>query len=135
MDPAARSTPVAIAGRVLFTLIFFLSGITHFTQMADYVALMPAFMPWKPFWVVSSAIVELVGAVMIVSNRGARWGGWLLAAFLVPVTALVHGVALATTTDPKMQAIQASFFLKGLAMLGCALLITQLGVAPSRQGS
>jgi putative oxidoreductase len=93
METAARSTAIAIAGRVLFTLIFFLSGITHFTQMGDYVALMPAFMPWKPFWVVVSAVVELVGAALIVSNRGARLGGGLIAAFLVPVTALVHGGA------------------------------------------
>jgi putative oxidoreductase len=132
METTARSSAIAIAGRVLFTLIFFLSGITHFTQMSDYVALMPAFMPWKPFWVVISALVEVVGAAMIVTNRGARMGGWLLAVFLVPVTALVHGVALATATDPKMQGIQASFFLKGLAMLGCALLITQQGVTPRR---
>jgi putative oxidoreductase len=133
METAARSRAIAIAGRVLFTLIFFLSGITHFTQMGDYVALMPAFMPWKPFWVVVSALVELVGAALIVSNRGARLGAWLIVAFLVPVTALVHGVALATAADPKMQAIQASFFLKGLAMLGCALLMTQLGVSPARR--
>ena len=32
---------VALAGRVMFTLIFFLSGITHFTDLASYVALMP----------------------------------------------------------------------------------------------
>jgi hypothetical protein len=30
--------------------------------------------------------------------------------------------------DPRMRAIQVSFVLKGLAMIGCALLITQHGV-------
>jgi hypothetical protein len=42
---------IAVAGRVMFTLIFFLSGITHFTGMADYVALMPQAIPFREFWV------------------------------------------------------------------------------------
>jgi len=44
------------------------------------------------------------------------------------VTITVHGTAMVTTPDPEMQQIQTSFFLKGLAMTGAALLITQLGV-------
>jgi hypothetical protein len=44
------------------------------------------------------------------------------------VTITVHGVAMVTAPDAQMQAIQTSFFLKGIAMTGAALLITQLGV-------
>jgi uncharacterized membrane protein YphA (DoxX/SURF4 family) len=40
-DVAFFSPAVAVTGRIMFTLIFFLSGITHFTGMAGYVALMP----------------------------------------------------------------------------------------------
>ena len=36
---------IAVAGRVMFTLIFFLSGITHFTRLDNYAALMPAAIP------------------------------------------------------------------------------------------
>ena len=43
---------IAGVGRVMFTLIFFLSGITHFTDVAGYAALMPAAIPFRPFWVV-----------------------------------------------------------------------------------
>ena len=53
---------------------------------------------------------------------------WLIALFLVPVTFTVHGVGIFTAPDERMQAVQISMFLKGLAMTGCALLITQLGV-------
>ncbi len=119
---------VAVVGRVLFTLIFFLSGITHFTDMANYVALMPAAIPFRPFWVLVSGVVELVGATLIVTNRAPRLGGWLLVLFLVPVTITVHGVAMVTDPDARMRAIQLSFFLKGVAMTGTALLITQLGI-------
>jgi uncharacterized membrane protein YphA (DoxX/SURF4 family) len=119
---------VALAGRIMFTLIFFLSGVTHFTDLASYVELMPEGIPFRPFWVMISAAVELVGALLIVTNRMPELGGWLIFIFLVPVTIVVHGVAMVTTPDPVIAQIQMSFFLKGVAMAGAALLITQLGV-------
>jgi len=119
---------IAVAGRVLFTLIFFLSGITHFTDQATYVALMPAVIPFRGFWVAISGVVELIGAAMIVTNRRPEVGAWLIVLFLVPVTITVHGVLMLTVADPQMQRIQASFFLKGVTMTGAALLITQFGV-------
>ena len=118
---------IAVAG-VMVALIFFLSGLTHFTDLDGYVALMPAAIPFRPFWVMVSAIVELAGATLVATNRSPRLGGWLLFLFLVPVTLTVHGTAMVTATDPVMQRIQTSFFLKGITMAGAALLITQLGV-------
>ena len=119
---------VAMTGRVMFTLIFFLSGITHFTTLDNYVALMPAAIPFRPFWVMISGVVELIGATLIVTNKYPRLGGWLIAIFLVPVTITVHGVAMLTAAEPQMRQIQTSFFLKGVTMVGAALLITQFGV-------
>ncbi|MBI3769256.1 MAG: DoxX family protein [Deltaproteobacteria bacterium] len=119
---------IGVAGRVMFTLIFFLSGITHFTDLAHYVALMPAAIPFRAFWVVIAAVVELIGATLIVTNKYPRLGGWLIAVFLVPVTMTVHGVGMVTAQSAEMQQIQTSFFLKGVTMTGAALLITQLGV-------
>ena len=119
---------IGIAGRILFTLIFFLSGVTHFTDIDGYVSLMHESIPFRSFWVLISGVVELAGAVMILSNRGARLGGWLIAIFLVPVTFTVHGYEMVTTESAAMQAMQMSMFLKGLAMTGAALLISQLGV-------
>ncbi len=122
---------IAVTGRVMFTLIFFLSGITHFSGLNDYVALMPAAIPFRPVWVMISGVVELIGATLIVANIYPRLGGWLIFAFLVPVTITVHGAAMVTAADAQMRAIQTSFFLKGVAMAGAALLITQLGVTRS----
>ena len=138
MEPTERNDVVvlhpaiAVTGRVMFALIFFLSGITHFTNLSDYVALMPAPIPFRVFWVMISALVELVGATLIITDRYPRLGGWLIAIFLVPVTITVHGVGMLTAPDPQMQGIQTSFFLKGVAMAGAALLITQLGVSRER---
>lgn len=134
-DVAWFHPAIAVAGRVMFTLIFFASGVTHFTDVAGYVALMPPSTPFPEFWVLISGAVELAGALMIVTNRYARLGGWLIFAFLVPVTVVVHGVLMVNAADPQMMRIQQSFFLKGVAMAGCALLITQLGVVRSRASS
>ncbi len=125
-----KGTTTALVGRIMFTLIFFLSGITHFTRLREYAALMPAAIPFRPFWVIISALVELVGATLVVTDTNARLGGWLLVLFLVPVTITVHGVWMVTAADAQMAQIQASFFLKGVTMTGAALLITQLGVRP-----
>ena len=121
---------IALIARILFTLIFFLSGITHFTDLNSYVSLMPAAIPLRTFWVVTSAVVELIGAALILFNYRPRLGGWLIVLFLIPVTVVVHGTAMISDPSPIMRAINVSFFLKGLAMIACALFITQFGVKP-----
>jgi uncharacterized membrane protein len=127
-DLVLEHPTIAMTGRVMFTLIFFLSGITHFTGTADYVRLMPEAIPWRTFWVLVSGLVELIGAAMILTNRYPRLGAWLIVLFLVPVTVSVHGVDMIANPDERMRQMQLSFFLKGVTMTGAALLITQLGV-------
>lgn len=127
-DVVIEHPAIGIAARVLFTLIFFASGITHFTDIPGYVSLMPESIPLRTFWVLISGVVELAGAVMILTGRYPRLGAWLIVIFLVPVTIVVHGTAMVAATDPTMQQIQLSFFLKGLTMTGGALFITQRGL-------
>jgi len=131
-DVVVLHPAIALTGRIMYTLIFFLSGITHFTSMGDYVALMPAAIPFRAFWVAISGVVELIGATMVVSNNYPRLGAWLIAIFLVPVTITVHGVGMVSAAEAQMRAIQTSFFLKGVTMTGAALLITQFGVKMER---
>jgi uncharacterized membrane protein YphA (DoxX/SURF4 family) len=123
---------IGLTARVLFTLIFFLSGVTHFTDLHTYTNLMPAAIPWRSFWVVISALVELVGATLILFNYKSRLGGWLIVLFLIPVTIIVHGTAMIVDPSPVMRAVNVSFFLKGLAMIAGALFITQFGVRTSQ---
>jgi len=133
-DLVIISPAIGIAARILFTLIFFLSGITHFTSMKSYIDLMPSLIPWRAFWVIISALFELAGAVMILFNWKPRLGGWLIVIFLVPVTIVVHGTGI-FSHDPLMSAVNVSMFLKGLAMIGCALFVTQFGVrVPQMRG-
>ena len=130
-DVLIISPAIGIIARILFTLIFFLSGFTHFTAMQGYINLMPAVIPGRAFWVSISAVVELAGAAMILFNYRPRLGGWLIVLFLIPVTIVVHGTAMISDPSPVMRAANVSFFLKGLAMIACALFITQSGVKSS----
>ena len=116
-----------LTARVLFTSLFFISGITHFTNIPYYVSLMPEVIPFPVFWTLVSGVVELAGATMILVTWRPRLGAWLLVLFLVPVTFLVHGYEMvAADTEPERVMQQAHFF-KGIALIGAALLITQLG--------
>ena len=120
-----RHRAITVTGRMLFTLIFFLSGATHFTDAERYVNLMRDSIPYRTFWVWISGVVELAGAVMILFNWKPRLGGWLIVLFLIPVTFTVHGVEMMNAATDAARNAQMSFFLKGLAMTGSALLITQ----------
>jgi len=120
---------LTIAARALFTSLFFASGVTHFTNTGAYVSLMPEAVPLPVALTLVSGAVELAGATMILLNRRPRLGGWLLVAFLIPATILVHGYELITQTDPVLWAMQLAHFLKGIALTGAALLITQIGVS------
>jgi putative oxidoreductase len=127
-DLVITSPAIGIAARILFSLIFVLSGITHFTTMSDYVNLMNPAIPMRPFWVAISGAVELAGAALILFNYKPRLGAWLIVLFLVPVTLVVHGLNIFMLSDPLMRTINVSMLLKGFAMIGGALFITQSGV-------
>ena len=121
-------TSVNILGRFLFTALFLLSGITHFTNVPYYQSLMPEAVPYPLFWIWISGVVELAGALMILLNWRPRLGAWLLVLFLLPVTIVVHGYEMMTVEDDVIRALQQAHFLKGFALIGAALMITQLGV-------
>ncbi|MEM1435567.1 MAG: DoxX family membrane protein, partial [Pseudomonadota bacterium] len=118
--------------RFLFTSLFFLSGVTHFTNIPYYVSLMHEGVPFRVFWTLISGVVELAGAAMILFNWRPRLGAWLLVIFLLPVTIVVHGYAMLHAESEVMRALQQAHFLKGFALIGAALLVTQLGVTHRR---
>lgn len=127
-DQLPHHAAFGLIGRVLFTSLFFLSGLTHFTNVPYYVDLMPEEIPLKLLWIYVSGVVELVGAALILVNVRPRLGAWLIVLFMVPVTFAVHGYEMLYAETEALRAAQQAHFLKGLALTGAALLLTQLGV-------
>jgi putative oxidoreductase len=58
----------------------------------------------------------------------AKWGAWLLIAFLLPVTLMLH--QFWAVKDPMMAQMQMAMFLKNVSIMGGALLISQFGAGP-----
>jgi putative oxidoreductase len=118
--------PIVFLGRLLFALIFLMSGPMHFSgQMIGYAASQGV--PLASLTVPFSGLLAIVGGLSIVLGYRARIGAWLIAVFLVGVTPLHNFWAV---TDPTMHQMQFILFMKNVAMLGGALLISQLGSGP-----
>lgn len=123
---ASAAAPVVLAGRVLFTLIFLMSGFTHFSSQTIAFAASQG-VPLASVIVPASGILAFLGGLSVLLGYHAKLGGWLIALFLVGVTPMHKFWGIA---DPMMQQMQMVMFLKNLTMLGGALLISQFGSGP-----
>jgi putative oxidoreductase len=121
------NTAVVVAGRVLFSLLFITSGLGHFSRQTIAYATSQG-VPWASIAVPLSGLVALAGGLSILLGYRARFGAWLIALFLVPVTLMMH--KFWTVGDPMMAQVQEIMFLKNITILGGALLISQFGAGP-----
>jgi putative oxidoreductase len=122
------NTAVVLAGRVLFTLLFLMSSLGHFSRQTIAYAASQG-VPLASIAVPISGILALAGGLSILLGYRARLGAWLIALFLVPVTLMMH--KFWTVGDPMMAQMQQIMFLKNMTMLGGALLISQFGAGPA----
>jgi putative oxidoreductase len=125
--PTAGAGPIVFLGRLLFAMIFLLSGPRHFlSQTIAYAAAQGV--PIASIAVPFSGLLALLGGLSILLGYRARLGAWLIVLFLLGVTPMMHKFWAAT--DPMMYQMQFVMFMKNVSMLGGALLITQLGSGP-----
>jgi putative oxidoreductase len=118
---------VAPLGRLLFSLIFILSGIGHFSAPTiEYAASQGV--PMANLLVPLSGILAILGGISVLSGYKARIGALMLLAFLVPVTLMMHNFW--DISDPMMRQNQMAHFMKNLALMGTTLLIFHFGSGP-----
>ena len=118
---------IVLVGRILFSIIFINSGFFHFSQAAvDYASSQNV--PMANILVPFSGILAIAGGVSILFGYKARIGAWLLIAFLIPVTIMMHGFW--HFNDPAEQQLQMGMFMKNTSMLGAAFLIAWFGAGP-----
>ena len=118
---------VVPGARFLFSLIFVLSAPHHFAKaVIGYAAAQGV--PFASFLVPASGVLALIGGLSILLGYRARLGAWLLVAFLVPVTFMMHNFW--TVADPMMRQLQMAMFMKNVALIGGALLISYFGAGP-----
>ena len=118
---------VVVLGRLLFALVFLISGPGHFSpNTIGYAAAQGV--PLASIAVPVSAIIELLGGLSILLGYHAKIGAWLIVLFLIPVTLTMH--SFWAVQDPMQAQMQMIMFMKNVSMLGAALIISQLGAGP-----
>ena len=117
----------ALVGRILYSIIFIMAVPGHFkSETVAYAAAQGV--PLANLAVPASGILALIGGLSILLGYKVRWGAIALVAFLAPVTVMMHNFW--AVTDPMMQQMQMVLFMKNLAMLGGALLISEFRSGP-----
>ena len=116
-----------LAGRILFSLVFVMAGLGHFSsQEIGYAAAQGV--PLASIIVPLSGIMAIVGGLSVALGYKARWGAVLIVLFLVPVTIMIHNFW--SVTDPVAAQDQMAHFMKNVSLLGSALLIFYFGSGP-----
>lgn len=124
---ASMATAVVVLGRVLFALIFLMSGFTHFSSQTIGFAASQG-VPLASLLVPLSGVIAFAGGLSILLGYRAKLGAWLIVIFLIGVTPMHKFWGI---SDPMMQQMQMVMFMKNLTMLGGALLISQFGSGPA----
>jgi putative oxidoreductase len=124
--PATATRFLVPIGRACFAAIFLKSAPNHFTPAYAAAAAQHG-VPLASILVPLSGVLALAGGLSVLLGYRARIGAWLLVAFLVPVTLMMHNFWAA---PPQMAQMQQGMFMKNLAMLGGALLMTYFGAGP-----
>jgi putative oxidoreductase len=113
--------------RILFSVIFILSGFSHFSdQAAEHAA--SKGVPMADIAVPLAGLLSILGGLSIAIGLKARIGAVLIILFLIPVTIMMHDYW--TISDQMMRMTQRIMFMKNVSMLGGAMLITWFGSGP-----
>lgn len=127
-----------LVGRVLFSMIFLISGFGHFRnadEMAGYADSQG--LPAARAGVLVSGLMILAGGLSVLLGVWMEIGVWLLFVFLIAAAFTMH--AFWKVEDPARARSQRVQFLKNLSMAGASLIfywaIRAHGYGPYTLGS
>lgn len=115
---------IALAGRILFSFIFVMSGMNHLTKrgyMAEYAKSMGV--PAAPLLVVVSGPVIIAGGLMIAAGIWGDLGALLIAAFLALTATLMHPFWRVPAEQRQNEMLH---FMKDVTMAGAAVAFAAL---------
>ena len=124
MNPAAQSQALLI-GRILLAAVFLVAGVRKVLGVAasaGYLAKLGFPMPEVMVWV--AIVIEIGGAVLLITGWHARRAAWLLILFVAIATAMAHRF---WEFDAAQYNNQLNHFLKNAAIIGGLLYVAMLG--------
>jgi putative oxidoreductase len=124
---------IVLVGRVLFSMLFIMSGISHFTQRAQLVPYAKSSgAPAPGITVPLTGLMLLAGGMSVLLGAYARLGAVLLALFLLPTAVIMH--RFWGLRDQGKAADERAHFSKDVSLAGAALMIAYLGSGPYSVG-
>ena len=124
MNPAAQSQAMLI-GRILLAAVFLVAGarkLMGVAASAGYLAKLGFPAPEIMVWV--AIVIEIGGAVLLITGWNARRAAWLLILFVAIATAMAHRF---WEFDAAQYNNQLNHFLKNAAIIGGLLYVAMLG--------
>jgi len=124
MNPAAQSQAMLI-GRILLAAVFLVAGarkLMGVAASAGYLAKLGFPAPEIMVWV--AIVIEIGGAVLLITGWHARRAAWLLILFVAIATAMAHRF---WEFDAAQYNNQLNHFLKNAAIIGGLLYVAMLG--------
>lgn len=118
-------------GRILFALMFILSGIGHFAQldsMSEYAE--SKGVPAPKFMVALAGLMILAGGLSILFWKYVALGSWLLIIFLGLAAVKMHDFW--NVEDPMEAKTQQGHFMKNVSLLGASLVFYVLAIGGGR---
>ena len=111
-----------LVGRILFSLIFVASGISHLTKLNDMAGMAQARgVPAPKLATAVAGVMIIAGGIMVMLGWRRFIGAGLLVIFLVPTAMMMH--PFWKEKDPMAQMNEMAHFMKDMALAGAALFI------------
>lgn len=116
-----------LLGRICLSFIFFYEAYDSIKFGKETKALMTEYgLTWRQDLLLYGAIICLIlGGTLILTGYRAKFGVFLLLAYLVPVTFIVHDFWNFSEPEQRIEGIQ---FMKNIAIMGGLLMVFANGV-------
>lgn len=127
--PVTRSQALlAVFGRICLSIIFLFGACEKIMNPAGATAMMLAHgLPLAPLLLVFAVVIELLGALALLTGLMARSAALMLILYLIPVTAIMHNFWMVAPPEATIQLIMA---LKNLAIMGGLFMVAAFGAGP-----
>jgi putative oxidoreductase len=108
--------------RILYGGFFLMNGFNHFSKREKYVQFVASKkLPAPMVAVLGSGVLLILGGLSILLGLYPDIGLWLIVAFLVGTTPIMHNFW--SVSDPGQKVMQWVQFSKNVALLGAALMM------------
>ncbi|WP_372371220.1 DoxX family protein [Candidatus Uabimicrobium sp. HlEnr_7] len=77
---------VKLVLKFVYGLFFIMAGISHFTNTAFFVKIVPPYLPWHVALVYVSGVIEIALGALLITKRYQAIAGWGLVILLVAVS-------------------------------------------------